>query len=225
MNEFDEVDFPGVYSGATLMKNIDIKRVPWDVGHSQAVVEGALDGMRMKELLDVGCGIGENAEHVASRGVQVTAVDFSEDAINEARQRHPQTSVLYKHHDIFQVENFWHEKFDVVLDSATYHAIRSMDRLRYLKILYGYLKPGGQLVTITFAEHPKGMPKKLAVDKDVLCENLYDAGFSDVTVAPGIYNGVYSSIENLIKEYRLNIDRNQVGESVLPVWVAKSSKK
>ena len=80
-------------------------------------------------------------------------------------------------------------------------------------------------MTITFAEHPKGMPKKLAVDKDVLCENLYDAGFSDVTVAPGIYNGVYSSIENLIKEYRLNIDRNQVGESVLPVWVAKSSKK
>lgn len=224
MNEFDEVNFPGVYSGETLMEAVDIKRIPWDVGHSQDVVKEALAGISMGHLLDVGCGTGENAEHIASQGVQVTAIDFSEDAIKKARKRHPESTVSYKHHDIFKIEDIWQGNFDAVLDSATYHAIPSADRLHYLRILYSYLRPGGKLTTITFAEHPKGMPTKLAVNQDTLCKNLYEAGFSDVTITPGSYHGVYDSIEKLIEKYELDIDRNQYGESMLPVWVAKSSK-
>lgn len=224
MNEFDEADFPGIYSGETLMKTVDIKRIPWDVGHSQDVVKEAFEGMAMEDLLDVGCGTGENAEYIASQGVRVTAIDFSADAIKRACERHPSSTVSYKHHDIFQIEESWRGNFDAILDSATYHAIPSVDRLRYLEVLYSYLRPGGKLTTITFAEHPKGMPAKLAVKQDALCENLYKSGFSDVTVSLGFYHGVYDSIEELIKEYELDIDRNQYGESILPVWVAKASK-
>lgn len=53
---------------------------------------------------------------------------------------------------------------------------------------------------------------------------LSDAGFRDVSVELGYYNGVYSAIDSLIRKYGLTIDLNENGESVLPVWVAKSFK-
>ena len=49
---------------------------PWDVGHPQpAIVRVAVEGGFAGTVLDVGCGTGDNALHVASLGLLVLGVD------------------------------------------------------------------------------------------------------------------------------------------------------
>ncbi|MBL4943493.1 methyltransferase domain-containing protein [Corynebacterium ulcerans] len=224
MNEFDQVNFAAVYKGNTLMESVSIKTVPWDVGHPQRVVQKTLANYPKGRLLDVGCGTGENAEFASTEGFAVTAIDLSSDAIQTCRKRHRDSNVIFCQKNIFEIEDSWVDYFDTVLDSAVYHTIPSDDRLLYLKILAGYLHKGGRLLVITFAQTPNGMPKNLAVPKRQLVENLKNAGFSDISIDLGSYCGVYSSIEEFIQKYGLKINKNDAGESLLPVWVASARK-
>jgi len=48
-----------------------------------------------KNAIVVGCGLGADAEYIASRAFQTTAFDISESAIQLARERHPQSRVDY----------------------------------------------------------------------------------------------------------------------------------
>ncbi|MEV7801189.1 class I SAM-dependent methyltransferase [Microbacterium foliorum] len=225
MNEFDEADFQGFYSGSALIKNVEIKKIPWDIGRVQEVVKQSTENMSINKLLDVGCGMGDNSEYFGSKEIEVTAVDFSEEAIQKARTRHQNPRVNYIHKDILEYEETWKEKYDTVLDSATYHAIPTKKRQQYLKNLYTYLQPDGKLVTITFAIHPKGMPKNLSVEEQTLHDSLREAGFNNIEIKLGVYYGVYSAISSMVKDYDLKIEHTKNGESILPVWVAISSKE
>src|SRR5687768_4280738 len=61
-------------------------RAPWDVGGPQpAVVRLAAEGAFAGEVLDAGCGSGENALHIASLGLPVVGVDVAGTAIAMAR--------------------------------------------------------------------------------------------------------------------------------------------
>ncbi|HZP56698.1 MAG TPA: class I SAM-dependent methyltransferase, partial [Dehalococcoidia bacterium] len=61
---------------------------PWDIGGPQpAVVRLAAAGVIAAPVLDAGCGSGENALHLASRGFAVVGVDVAETALDMARAK------------------------------------------------------------------------------------------------------------------------------------------
>jgi 2-polyprenyl-3-methyl-5-hydroxy-6-metoxy-1,4-benzoquinol methylase len=55
-------------------------------GEASAVVLAALDGLPPGRALDLACGAGRHAVWLAERGWRVTAVDFSAEAIAQARE-------------------------------------------------------------------------------------------------------------------------------------------
>ena len=55
----------------------------------------------------MGCGLGYDAEFVASLGFTTTAFDISATAIEMARRRHVRTDVDYQEADLLALPNSW----------------------------------------------------------------------------------------------------------------------
>ena len=69
--------------------------IPWDVHQAQPrLMELEALGGFSGEVLDIGCGLGDNAIYLASRGHSVTRLDGSPAAIEEARRRAADAGVL-----------------------------------------------------------------------------------------------------------------------------------
>jgi SAM-dependent methyltransferase len=63
---------------------------PWDNAPGPKLLDRVLDGESVgagRRALDVGCGKGRDAIHLAKKGWEVTAVDLEERAIGRARKR------------------------------------------------------------------------------------------------------------------------------------------
>jgi SAM-dependent methyltransferase len=78
-------------------------------GEPNSVVQDALARLAPGRALDLGCGNGRNAMWLAERGWRVTAVDFSTEALRQARERAAATGA-----DVDWVE----------ADLATYEPVR-----------------------------------------------------------------------------------------------------
>lgn len=140
---------------------------PWDVGNAQpAIVELADLGGFSGEVLDVGTGTGDNAILLASRGLQVTAVDFVPKALEIARQRAAATgaAIEFRLHDVLELPSLG-QQFDTVLDSAVLHVFDDAARQRLLTGLKHVTKPGGKLVLLCFSDEMpemEGGPRSLS---------------------------------------------------------------
>ncbi len=84
------------------------------------------------EVLDIGCGLGDNAIYLASRGHSVTGLDGSPAAIEEARRRAADAGVLNPTagsagvtFDVADATDLsgYEGRFDTVVDSALYHCL------------------------------------------------------------------------------------------------------
>ena len=103
-------------------------KAPWDIGKPQpAFVEAAerITGT----ILDVGCGTGENALFFAAKGHDVTAIDFLEKPISEARSKVQLRNLPAN----FVVSDALHlddipQVFDSAIDCGLFHVFSDDDR-------------------------------------------------------------------------------------------------
>ena len=127
--------------------------IPWDVGQAQPrLMElealGAIDG----EVLDAGCGLGDNAIYLAYRGYSVTGLDSSPTAINQARARADAAGVRVRFDvaDATELEGY-DGQFDTVVDSALYHCLDSDGRRAYTAALHRTTRPGARWFLYCFS--------------------------------------------------------------------------
>ena len=143
--------FETVYSKA----EDDPARVPWAnlSAHplTSAFVEGQIRGITGLRVLDIGCGLGDNAECFAAAGAKVTAFDFVAQAVEWAKRRFPQSKVDYCTADLFALPDEWRGGFDLVHECYTLQAISQPLIPQALGILASLLAPGGKLLLVARA--------------------------------------------------------------------------
>ena len=123
---------------------------PWDAGRAQpALVELFAAYPPASPVLDVGCGTGDLAIHLARAGLQVLGIDFSERAIAQARTRAEGVAPGAAGCLDFLVADalrpsLLRRQFGAVVDSGFLHVLEPGDQDRFLDDLASALLPGGR---------------------------------------------------------------------------------
>jgi SAM-dependent methyltransferase len=98
-------------------------------------------------ILDVGCGCGKNSVYLAQAGYIVTGIDASSNAITLAERvaKEKNCDITLSVLDATAEDASLDEQFDLVIDMHCLHVITRVERrLRFLRNLYAWLKPGGR---------------------------------------------------------------------------------
>lgn len=216
MTEYDRANFEGVYEGQSLVESAKITKVPWEIGQPQPVVCAVLESMSPGRLLDVGCGLGRNAKFASDHGHDVVAIDISATAINKCLEMYGDSGVEF--HNLDACDTGLAGEFDIILDSATYHAIPAPRRLDYLQEMSRLAFEGTIFHLITFAVSDHGMPKPLASELSELIKTVESGGWQIESAERTEYKGNAAAIEEFRKKKELDIRIDESGRTRLPAW-------
>jgi ubiquinone/menaquinone biosynthesis C-methylase UbiE len=129
---------------------------PWD-GHPQSaalreLIEGT-DALPPGSALDVGCGTGDSSIYLARHGWQVSGVDFTPKALEQARAkaRAADAVVDFVHADVTHLGQAGiNGPFQVIVDNGCFHGMSDGDRDLYVKEISAVAAPGARLLMIAF---------------------------------------------------------------------------
>jgi len=141
-------------------------RPPWDIGRAQRVfIELEESGKITGDVLDAGCGTGDNALFLAERGHTVWGVDAVPKAIEVCRKKAEERDlpVTFLVLDAFHLDSLG-RTFDTVIDSGLFHTLSDPDRPRFVRSLAAVLKPGGSYFMLAFSDlEPAGYgPRRIS---------------------------------------------------------------
>ena len=126
------------------------------------------DGTDQRALV-VGCGLGDDAEALASSGFHVMAFDISETCIEWCRRRFPHSPVEYSSADLFMLPSSWRRAFDFVLESYTLQVIPHELRPSAIQQIAECVASDGTVLVITrgrsAGDDPGKMPWPLVRDE------------------------------------------------------------
>jgi SAM-dependent methyltransferase len=100
----------------------------------------------------VGCGLGADAEFLAARGWTTTGFDLSPTAVEQARARHPASSVAYRVADLLNLPDELVGAFDLVVEIHTLQAMPSPPRAGAARGVASLLAPGAALFVVQFRD-------------------------------------------------------------------------
>lgn len=123
------------------------QRLPWHADTPPRFLDEAIDDLADKgRALDIGCGSGVFSSFMARRGLDVTALDYLEDAASMARRAAAQLGAEF---DVvcgdFLTADMPHT-YDLVFDSGCFHNMSGGELTAYRRKLLACLKPGGHFV-------------------------------------------------------------------------------
>lgn len=136
------------------------QKTGWNLGEAHpylvdlmeyAKTEGGLP--KHARLYVPGCGHGHEAGSLASQSYQVVAVDFVDQAVQEAQALYGKISGLsFMQADVLELREQEKEAFDGIIDRAMLCALQPEYRSRYVESCWHRLREGGIFAGILFAE-------------------------------------------------------------------------
>src|SRR5579871_2198416 len=164
-------------------ENLYAGQAPWDIGKPQKPFLDRADQIT-GSVLDAGCGTGDTALFLASRGRQVTGIDFLQLPIERAKKKATErgAAVTFLVKDALTLKD-WSERFDNVVDSGLFHVFSDEDRKKYVDGLATVLKPGGRVFLMCFSdEEPAGQGPRRISKKEL--HDAFAQGWSIESIEP-----------------------------------------
>ncbi|MGH2703590.1 MAG: class I SAM-dependent methyltransferase [Actinomycetota bacterium] len=134
-------------------------RAPWEIDAPQPeIVALEHQGAFVSPVLDVGCGSGENALYLASRGFEVVGVDIAPAAIALAERKAEERGleVPFLALDALELPRLG-RRFPTAVDSGLFHVFSDEGRPRFADALASVVEEGGTYLMICFSEHQPGV--------------------------------------------------------------------
>ena len=148
---------------------------PWDTGRVSAelVRRIATAGIAPCRAIELGCGTGTNAVWLAQNGFDVTAVDISPTAIEQATRKSVDAgvSVRFFAADVTALPDLG-PPFDFFFDRGCYHAVRRGNAGGYLRILDRITAPGALGVVLTGNANEERKPGPPVVSEETIRAEL-----------------------------------------------------
>lgn len=163
----DDISSPGYWNAIYLANDTG-----WDKGRpSPPIARMSRDGILAKgaRVAVVGAGRGHEALDLARAGMQVTAIDFAEEAAKAMRDGSAAAGVKFEvlQEDVFALPRVRPAAFDAVCEHTCFCAIDPARRAEYVEAMHGTLAAGGIYFGLFFAHKKPGGPPHATTEAEV----------------------------------------------------------
>ncbi len=140
----------------------EVSRPGWELEEPNPALVTALPPLKLQpaRILVLGAGSGNDAAYLASLGHHVTAVDFSEEAINRSKKKFSaQANLKFVQADLFTLPPAFAGAFDMIFEHTCFCAIDPERRSEIIKVWRRCLTDIGHILAIFFTiDRPNGPP-------------------------------------------------------------------
>lgn len=179
---FPRLDFDALYRGESPAEGVPpMTTPPWDTkAPKETVVGWQSQGLVHGDVLDIGCGLGDNAVYIAQQGFKVTALDISPTALitAERRARDGGVNVTFAVADATKLDGYT-GAFDTVVDSGMFHCLDDEGKRSYAGAVHRATREGATLLLSCFCDaNPPDAQRPLpVVSEQMLRDVLGGAGW------------------------------------------------
>ena len=188
------MDFDALYRGESPGEGMAAMATPpWDTKEpNENVIAWQTGGWVHGDVLDVGCGLGDNAVYLAKNGHTVTGLDISPTALITAEQRAKDAGVdvTFAVADSTKLDGYT-DAFDTVIDSGLFHSLDDDGRRRYAAAVHRATRPDATLLLSCFSDANlvgQEWPRP-AVFEETLRDVLGSAGWDIVSLEAATVRG------------------------------------
>ncbi len=185
VNDYDE------YADAIAQSNADgLNRAHQYI--EKPAMYSMLPSVSGKKVLCLGCGTGEECNHIAQNGGSVTGVDLSRKSISIAQEKYK--DITFEVMDMNSLR-FEDSTFDLVYSSLTLHYSEKLEDT--LNEIYRVLKPGGLLLFSVL--HPIKWSAEIRRDMNDERKKAFILGYDSFTHPSSVY-GDYLNVRPIIQK-------------------------
>jgi ubiquinone/menaquinone biosynthesis C-methylase UbiE len=129
----------------------------WELSQTPPELLELLQKTPKGSAIDIGCGIGKHARHIAQSGWHVTGIDFSSMAIQKAqkaaKQQHLENNTTFIEHDITKLPSANLPQFDIGYDLGCFYFKTEQAQLDCVAGIASVIKPNAPFLLLEFLPH------------------------------------------------------------------------
>lgn len=139
-----------------IYKNVPLEKIPWNIETPPDILVKLVDSGKLKpcKVIDLGCGAGNYAIYLASKGFDVTGIDVSSAAIGMAKENAKEKKVnchFLVADALADLAKVLKDAFDFAYDWELLHHIFPPERKKYIENVYNILNPAGKYLSVCFS--------------------------------------------------------------------------